>query len=262
NLGRISDVVHPYLGTVLAATGTWLDGHADIVSRFCAAWQTAVDMLLRPERAADVDPLLATVFGLPAAQIPAMRRILADAHEGLVPDGVVDEDALDSVYRLRAWYGPAKVSPIRLTVNGTDHDIACDPDTPLLYVLRNDLGLMAAKFGCGTGLCGACNVIVDGRAVHSCDTPVRSVVGRRVRTLEGLGEVGSPHPLQRAFVAEQAMQCGYCISGMIVSAAALLESTTDLDDASVRRALDDNLCRCGAHNRIVRAILAAAEVIS
>jgi nicotinate dehydrogenase subunit A len=141
--------------------------------------------------------------------------------------------------------------PVRLAVNGVEHDVACDPDTPLLYVLRNDLGLLAAKFGCGLGLCGACNVLVDGRPMHSCDTPVWSVVGRQIRTLEGLGDAEHPHPLQRAFVAEQAMQCGYCIAGMIVTAAAFD------DDTSVRDALDGNLCRCGAHNRIVRAILAA-----
>lgn len=140
---------------------------------------------------------------------------------------------------------------MRLVVNGVEHDVACDPDTPLLYVLRNDLGLLAAKFGCGIGLCGACNVLVDGRPTHSCDTPVWSVAGRQIRTLEGLGDADDPHPLQRAFVAEQAMQCGYCIAGMIVTAAAFD------DDTSVRDALDGNLCRCGAHNRIVRAILAA-----
>jgi nicotinate dehydrogenase subunit A len=140
---------------------------------------------------------------------------------------------------------------VRLAVNGVEHEIACHPDTPLLYVLRNDLGLMAAKFGCGLGLCGACNVLVDGRPTHSCDTPVWSVAGRQIRTLEGLGDADHPHPLQRAFIAEQAMQCGYCINGMIVTAAAFD------DDTSVRQALDGNLCRCGAHNRILRAILAA-----
>lgn len=140
---------------------------------------------------------------------------------------------------------------MRLEVNGTTVDVACDPDTPLLYVLRNDLGLTAAKFGCGLGLCGACNVLVDGRPVHSCDTPVWAVAGKSVRTLEGLGTPERPHPLQSAFIAEQAMQCGYCIAGMIVTAAALAPGQ---DEASIRAALDGNLCRCGAHNRIVRAI--------
>jgi nicotinate dehydrogenase subunit A len=148
--------------------------------------------------------------------------------------------------------------PVRLIVNGAQHQVTCDPDTPLLYVLRNDLGLTAAKFGCGLGLCGACNVLVDGRPVHSCDTPVWSVTGRDIRTLEGLGDSASPHPLQRSFIREQAAQCGYCIPGMIVTAAALLETTPVVDEATVREALNGNLCRCGAHNRIVRAVVAAS----
>jgi nicotinate dehydrogenase subunit A len=146
---------------------------------------------------------------------------------------------------------------VRLTVNGTGHEVDRDPDTSLLYVLRNDLGLTAAKFGCGMGLCGACNVLVDGRPVHSCDTPLWSVVGKEIRTVEGLGDAEHPHPVQRALIAEQAMQCGYCIAGMIITAAALVEDDPDLDDAKVRAALDGNLCRCGAHNRIVRAVLAS-----
>jgi nicotinate dehydrogenase subunit A len=149
--------------------------------------------------------------------------------------------------------------PVRVRVNGADHEVACDPDTPLLYVLRNDLGLLGAKFGCGLGLCGACNVLVDGQPVHSCDTPVWAVAGKAVTTVEGLGEGGRPHPLQETFVEQQALQCGYCTAGMLVTGAALLERDPDVDDAGVRRALDGNLCRCGAHNRIVRAVLAAAE---
>jgi nicotinate dehydrogenase subunit A len=148
-------------------------------------------------------------------------------------------------------------APVALRVNGADHDIACDPDTALLYVLRNDLGLMGAKFGCGLGLCGACNVLVDGRPVHSCDTPVWSVAGKEVTTVEGLGDDGRAHPLQETFVEQQALQCGYCTAGMIVTGAALLHREPDVDEAGVRRALDGNLCRCGAHNRIVRAVLAA-----
>jgi nicotinate dehydrogenase subunit A len=151
---------------------------------------------------------------------------------------------------------------VRLHVNGAAHDVRCDPDTPLLYVLRNDLGLVGAKFGCGLGLCGACNVLVDGRPVHSCDTPVWSVVDRQIITVEGLGEDGRPHPLQDAFIEQQALQCGYCTAGMIVTAAALLQEQPDVDDAGVRRALDGNLCRCGAHNRIVRAVLCARDCMS
>ncbi|HEY4023821.1 MAG TPA: (2Fe-2S)-binding protein [Pseudonocardiaceae bacterium] len=146
---------------------------------------------------------------------------------------------------------------MRLTVNGAEHTVDCDPDTPLLYVLRNDLGLTSAKFGCGLGLCGACNVLVDGRPTHSCDTPLWSVEGKRIVTLEGLGDPNRPHPLQKTFVAEQAMQCGYCVAGIIVTAAALIEREPNPDETTVRAALDGNLCRCGAHNRIIRAILAA-----
>jgi nicotinate dehydrogenase subunit A len=142
---------------------------------------------------------------------------------------------------------------LTLEVNGTSHEVACDPDTPLLYVLRNDLGLVGAKFGCGLGLCGACNVLVDGHPVHSCDTPVWAVAGKQITTVEGLGG----HPLQQTFVDEQALQCGYCTAGMVVTAAALLEREPEVDDAGVRRALDGNLCRCGAHNRVVRAVLGA-----
>ena len=148
-------------------------------------------------------------------------------------------------------------APVTLVVNGTSHEVDCDPDTPLLYVLRNDLGLVGAKFGCGLGLCGACNVLVDGHPVHSCDTPVWSVAGKQVTTVEGLGDDGRPHRLQETFVEEQALQCGYCTAGMLVTAAALLEKEPDVDEAGVRRALDGNLCRCGAHNRIVRAVLCA-----
>jgi nicotinate dehydrogenase subunit A len=144
------------------------------------------------------------------------------------------------------------------SVNGKPVSVSLDnEETPLLNVLRNDLGLMAAKFGCGLGLCGACNVLVDGHPVHSCDTPLWSVAGKQVTTVEGLGDEGRPHRLQETFVEEQALQCGYCTAGMLVTAAALLEEEPDVDEAGVRRALDGNLCRCGAHNRIVRAVLCA-----
>jgi nicotinate dehydrogenase subunit A len=147
--------------------------------------------------------------------------------------------------------------PLTLRVNGGEHELNCDPDTPLLYVLRNDLGLLGAKFGCGLGLCGACNVLVDGHPTHSCDTPVWSVVGKAVTTVEGLGTGGRPHRLQETFVERQALQCGYCTAGMLVTSAALLAREPDVDETGVRRALDGNLCRCGAHNRIVRAVLDA-----
>lgn len=149
--------------------------------------------------------------------------------------------------------------PIRLRVNGVERSIEAAPETSLLSVLRAQLGLRAAHFGCGANQCGACNVLMDGQAVASCDTPLWAASGKDITTVEGLGTRERPHPLQRAFIAEQAMQCGYCISGILMSAAALLERNPDPSEADVRTALDRNLCRCGAHNRIVRAVLRAAK---
>jgi nicotinate dehydrogenase subunit A len=148
---------------------------------------------------------------------------------------------------------------IQLRVNGEERSIQAAPETSLLGVLRGTLGLTAAHFGCGANQCGACNVLVDGQAVASCDMPLWAVAGKDVTTVEGLGTPERPHPLQQAFIAEQAMQCGYCISGILMSAAALLERNPDPNEADVRDALDRNLCRCGAHNRIVRAVLRAAK---
>lgn len=146
-------------------------------------------------------------------------------------------------------------------VNGTRFDSGADPTTPLVYVLRNDLHLKATRFGCGTGLCGSCFVLVDGHPTPSCDTPLWAVQNKEVVTVEGLGRDGRPHPLQNAFLAEQAGQCGYCLSGMLISAAALLETNPSPDEATVRDSLERHLCRCGVHNRVVRAVLrAAAEV--
>ncbi len=147
---------------------------------------------------------------------------------------------------------------IRLQVNGASRTIHADPDTPLLDVLRNELGLTAAHFGCGANTCGACHVIVDGHAVAACDTPLWAAADKSITTVEGLGTPSDPHPLQAAFIEHQAMQCGYCISGILMSAAALLQQNPDPSEAEVRTALDRNLCRCGSHNRIVKAVLAAA----
>ena len=147
---------------------------------------------------------------------------------------------------------------MRLSVNGTEHEISAPENTPLLYVLRNQLGLKAAHFGCGTGQCGACRVLIDGQAVASCDTPLWAALGKRVTTVEGLGNAAQPHPLQSALIAEQAGQCGYCLPGILISAAALLARTPMPSEAEVRAALDPNLCRCGSHNRIVRAVLRVA----
>jgi nicotinate dehydrogenase subunit A len=143
---------------------------------------------------------------------------------------------------------------IMLNVNGSEREIAAEPETPLLYVLRNDLQLKGARYGCGAGLCGACMVIVDGKAVQSCDVPVSAVIGKEITTIEGIGGRDNPHPLQQAFIREQAAQCGYCITGIIMSAKALLDAKPAPSDAELREALAGNLCRCGTHTRILRAI--------
>ena len=150
---------------------------------------------------------------------------------------------------------------IVLNVNGAAREIAADPETPLLYVLRNDLQLKGARYGCGAGFCGACMVIVDGKAVPSCDVPVSAVAGKSVTTIEGIGTPAEPHPLQRAFIDEQAAQCGYCVTGIIMSAKALLDARPRPSDAEIREALAANLCRCGTHTRILKAIQRAAEGI-
>jgi nicotinate dehydrogenase subunit A len=146
---------------------------------------------------------------------------------------------------------------VSLTVNGETRDVEADPDATLLDVLRDGLDLKGTRFGCGQGVCGACVVLVDGRPTSSCDTPMWSVAGRAVTTVEALA--GPPHPLLAAFLAEQAAQCGYCISGILISAAALLAENPDPDEATVAAALDRHLCRCGVHRRIIRAVLRAAE---
>lgn len=147
---------------------------------------------------------------------------------------------------------------IRLTINGQQREVSAEPDTKLLDVLRGRIGLTGTHFGCGANQCGACNVLIDGRAVASCDTPLWAAAGKQVTTVEGLGTPERPHRLQRAFIAEQALQCGYCTSGMLITGAALLTANPQPTEADVRAAFDRNLCRCGAHNRVVRAVLRAA----
>lgn len=147
------------------------------------------------------------------------------------------------------------MAALQLRVNGRTHLLDVSPDTPLLYVLRNDLALNGPKFGCGLAQCGACTVLVDGDAVRSCVLPVRAVEGREVTTLEGLGTPDHPHPLQQAFIEQQAAQCGYCINGMIMTAKAFLDKHPNPTEAEVRKALAGNLCRCGTHLRILRAIM-------
>ncbi|MCP3367787.1 (2Fe-2S)-binding protein [Bradyrhizobium cajani] len=151
---------------------------------------------------------------------------------------------------------------VQFQLNGAATAVDADPDQMLLDVLRGRLGVTGVHFGCGAGECGACYVMVGDRAVASCDMPMWSVAGKDVVTLEGLGTAEQPHPLQRAFITEQAMQCGYCVSGILISAAALLKRNPSPTEAEVRAALDRNLCRCGSHNRIVRAVLRAASEIA
>jgi nicotinate dehydrogenase subunit A len=152
---------------------------------------------------------------------------------------------------------------MKLAVNGKTVEVPAKGETPLLYVLRNDLGLVGSRFGCGSGQCGACYVLVDGRPMASCDLPLSSLENKEVTTVEGLGShfghAGALHPVQKALVAEQAAQCGYCMSGIAISAAALLSRNPSPSEREVREALDKHLCRCGSHNRVVRAVLRAAH---
>ena len=148
-----------------------------------------------------------------------------------------------------------------LRVNGNDCEVRSEPDTPLLYILRNDLKLKATRFGCGEGQCGACRVLLDGNAVTSCDTPLWSVAGHEITTIEGIGPGDRLHPVQKAFIDEQAVQCGYCIDGIIISAVALLRRNSNPSDEEIAAALERNLCRCGTHVRILRAIRAAARAM-
>jgi len=153
-------------------------------------------------------------------------------------------------------------APHTLLVNGRSCTVEAEPDTPLLYVLRNDLGLKGARFGCGQGQCGACTIVMDGKDVNACDTPLWAAVGRSITTIEGLGTRAQPHPLQQAFIDEQAAQCGYCTTGMIMAAKVLLDRMPDPQPADIAQALERHLCRCGTHNRIVRAIRSAAAALA
>lgn len=148
---------------------------------------------------------------------------------------------------------------LTLQVNGQARKVEADAETPLLYALRNDLGLVGTRYGCGLGMCGTCTVIIDGKPVQSCDLPVSAAVGKTITTVEALATDDDLHPLQRAFIAEQAAQCGYCASGILMAAKALLDVNADPSDADIRNALERNLCRCGTHGRILRAIKRAAE---
>src|ERR1700716_2294834 len=150
---------------------------------------------------------------------------------------------------------------ISLKVNGATRSVDAEPDTPLLYVLRNDLELNGAKYGCGLAQCGACTVLVDGKAVRSCLTPIGGLEKSEITTIEGLGSLDKPHALQQAFIDEQAVQCGYCINGMIMQSAAFLSSNKHPTDEQIKQALANNLCGCGTHLRIVRAVKRATSQI-
>jgi nicotinate dehydrogenase subunit A len=151
------------------------------------------------------------------------------------------------------------MAQLTLKVNGKSRTLDVDPTTPLLYVLRNDLDLHGPRFGCGLAQCGACSVIVEGNAIRSCVTPVSAMKGKEITTLEGLGSVAKPHPLQAAFIEEQAAQCGYCMNGMIMNAKVLLDKNPHPTDDDIKKALDPILCRCGSHLRVIRAIRRAAN---
>lgn len=151
--------------------------------------------------------------------------------------------------------------PISIEVNGRTHAVDAEGETPLLYVLRNDLKLKGARFGCGLGVCGACTVVIDGKAVQSCDISLSAVAGKRVTTLEGIGSIDKLHALQRAFIEEQAAQCGYCTGGIIMTAYALLATNAHPGEAEIRAALDGNICRCGTHARVLRAINKATAAL-
>ncbi|MFQ5660604.1 MAG: (2Fe-2S)-binding protein [Gammaproteobacteria bacterium] len=151
------------------------------------------------------------------------------------------------------------MSTIKLKVNGAVHEVVADPETPLIYVLRNDLGLKGVKLGCGQEQCGACKVLVDGEAAFSCAVPVGGFAGKTITSIEGLGSAEDPDPVQQAFIDERAAQCGYCIPGMVISVKALLNRNPHPDELQIREALADNLCRCGTHHRILRAVRRAAR---
>jgi nicotinate dehydrogenase subunit A len=155
--------------------------------------------------------------------------------------------------------GRGRPGRVEIEVNGALRNVDAAPDTPLLYVLRNDLGLPGSRFGCGSGQCGACFVLVDGRPMASCDLPVSFIAEKKVTTIEGLEQGGKLHPVQQALIDEQAAQCGYCMSGIVISAVALLEKNRSPSEEEIRTALDKNLCRCGSHNRVVRAVMRAAN---
>ena len=263
----------PYLGTVLAAHGPAVDADHGLLWRLTRVLTATAARLAAGELRDVATRAAADRLGL---DLPAARRYvdtLTTTPEGLVSGGRVDREALATVLDLRnRWMSPGTpldldallvdglvddrflAAGIAFRVNGKPVICAASEHTSLIYVLRNDLGLLGTRFGCGSGQCGACLVLVDGKPTPSCDTPLWAVRGKEVTTVEGL----TPHPVQQALLDEQAAQCGYCISGIVVNAAALLAGDAHPDEATVRAHLDRNLCRCGVQNRVVRAVLRAA----
>jgi nicotinate dehydrogenase subunit A len=197
--------------------------------------------------------------GLPAPKIAEPTPPQSPDRRGLITGGVGAALALvGGAALLEACEAPGSSSGLKITVNGKAHSVQASPDTPLLYVLRNEVGLKGPRYGCGFSECGACTVQLDGKPVRSCVTKVSVASGRAVTTLEGLGSLAKPHPLQKAFIAQQAAQCGYCISGMIMEADALLRTKPKPSTVEIKTALNGHLCRCGTHYRIVRAVQVAA----
>lgn len=185
------------------------------------------------------------------------------SRRGVLIGGAVAAGAVALAAGGTLWQAAPKKSPasLALRVNGQDYPVAAGSDTPLLYVLRNEVGLRGPRFGCGLAQCGACTVQVNGDPVRSCVTKVGSVAGKAITTLEGLGSADKPHPLQKAFIDQQAAQCGYCISGMVMEAEALLRSKPRPSSTEIKTALEGHLCRCGTHYRILRAVQAAAGTL-
>lgn len=269
----------PYLGTVLAAYGPTVDGDRGRLWSLTRVLTTTAARLARGELRDEGERAAGDRLGLDRGAARRFVDTLVNPVEGLVADGQVDRDALATVIDLRNRYASGGGVPLSLdsvlatglvdrrflaggiAFRANDEPVVCgaEPHTALIYVLRNDLGLLGTRFGCGTGLCGACMVLVDGHPTPACDTPLWAVAGKDVVTVEGLGGCGAPHALQESFLDEQAAQCGYCIPGILVNSAALLAADPHPTEAAVRAHLDRNLCRCGVHNRVVRAVLRAAQ---
>ena len=186
-----------------------------------------------------------------------VEHILALDRDIRVPE--VIDTITDPLFARGASRREPAMARISLTVNGKLREVDTDPSTPLLYVLRDDLGLNGPKFGCGLSQCGACTVILDGNTARSCSIPVTAARNRSITTLEGLGNVANPHRLQKAFVEEQAAQCGYCMNGIVMTAKVLLDKNPNPSEAQIKQALQNNLCRCGSHLRVIRAIQRAAR---